>query len=85
MIEIEVHVKVLFIDIVVIHDLEEFFKFFLEVVFISRSLEFHGPIIKSSTSGFGKKLVGFVTPNTGLNHLLGKDVFILRFGTEAHD
>ena len=56
MIEIEELVGILFIEIIVLHDLKDFFKFFDEVVIISRSLEFQGQIMKISTSGFDKRI-----------------------------
>jgi hypothetical protein len=40
MFEFEELVEFLLIDIIVVHDLVEFFKLFGEVVIISRSLEF---------------------------------------------
>jgi hypothetical protein len=40
MFELEVHLEVLFIDIIVVHDLEEFSKLFGECIILSRSLKF---------------------------------------------
>jgi hypothetical protein len=40
MFELEVLVKILFIDNIVVHDLEEFFKLFGEVIILSGFLKF---------------------------------------------
>jgi len=40
MFELETLVEILFIDIVVVHDLEEFFKLFGKVIILSRFLKF---------------------------------------------
>jgi hypothetical protein len=40
MFELEVLVEILFIDIIVVHDLEEFLKLLGEVVILSRFLKF---------------------------------------------
>jgi hypothetical protein len=46
MFELEVLVEILFIDVIVVHDLEEFFKLFGEVIILSsRSLELFGEVI----------------------------------------
>jgi len=56
MTEIEVLVKFLLIDPVLVSDLKEFFKLFDEVVIVGRFLEFQGQIIKSFTGGLGKRM-----------------------------
>ena len=59
-IEIEVLVEILFIDIIVVHDHEEFFNLFDEVIIISRCLKFQRQIVKAASA---KELLGFITPN----------------------
>jgi len=53
-IKVEVLVEFLLIELFIIHDLEEFFKF-LHKVIISRFIEFLGPSFKGSTSGSAKE------------------------------
>jgi len=55
MTEIEVLVEFLFIDIIFVHDLKEFFKFFDEVVIGSRFLD-------SWCNPSAKELVAFIAP-----------------------
>jgi len=55
MIKIEVFVEFVFLDLFVVHDLEELFKLFDEVFTISRFMKFQGHIIEISNKRLQQK------------------------------
>jgi hypothetical protein len=63
MFELEVLVEILLIDIIVVHDLEEFLELFGEVLILSRFLKFERQIIEGLTRAWAKEVEGFMTPN----------------------
>jgi hypothetical protein len=75
MFELEVLVEILFIDIIVAFDLEEFFKLFGEVISLSRFLSSRDKSSKARRAASEKELEGFMTPNKYTPCVYSSEIF----------